>query len=317
LGLPVYNGGRYVRQAVDSVLSQTYGDFELIISDNGSTDDTEHICGYYAASDARIRYYRSRTNRGASWNFSQVVALARGKYFKWMAHDDICAPEYLTRCVNVLERDLSVVLCYTRTIDIDEDGRRRKEKNFNLNVFDSRAHRRFRDVICINHSCFEIFGMIRRKALERTSLITAHVYADRVVLAELSLMGRFYRVEEDLFLHREHPGRSTRAMPTLQERIKWFDPSKDGKPTFPNWRLMRAYVGCVRRSGLRSPDNYLCYLQLARWLKRHYNLLWQDLAHGVRHLSGARQGSRRGLARLRTAPRFNAARRRTIRKEAL
>src|SRR5208282_399437 len=95
IGLPVYNGEAYLRQVLDSVLAQTFSDFELIISDNASTDCTEAICREYAAADARIRYHRQARNRGATWNFRQVALLSSGQYFLWTSHDDLLAPTYI------------------------------------------------------------------------------------------------------------------------------------------------------------------------------------------------------------------------------
>src|SRR2546426_6424374 len=116
IGLPVFNCDPLLRQAVDSLLTQTYSDFELVISDNASTDGTEAICREYAAKDHRVRYYRGERNRGAVWNWNRVFELSGGEYFKWAAHDDLCAPDYVERCVEVLDRDPSVVLCYAETV---------------------------------------------------------------------------------------------------------------------------------------------------------------------------------------------------------
>ena len=88
IGLPVYNGERHLRRAIDSHLAQSFTDFELIICDNASTDRTEEICRYYASMDERVRYYRHATNTGAVWNFNHCFEIARGKYFKWSSHDD-------------------------------------------------------------------------------------------------------------------------------------------------------------------------------------------------------------------------------------
>src|SRR5215207_1517689 len=104
VGLPVYNGENYLAEAIDSVLAQTYQNFELIISDNASTDSTEEICRDYAARDRRIRYFREPQNRGAAWNFNHTFELARGEYFKWVAHDDVIGPQYLARTVDQLDR---------------------------------------------------------------------------------------------------------------------------------------------------------------------------------------------------------------------
>src|SRR5689334_17075101 len=93
IGLFVYNGERFIEKALDSILSQTFRDFELIISDNASTDHTGDICQAYAKRDDRIRYYRNQKNMGAGWNVRRVCELATGKYFKWAAADDMLEPD--------------------------------------------------------------------------------------------------------------------------------------------------------------------------------------------------------------------------------
>ena len=92
IGLPVYNGDNYLAETLDSILAQTFTDFELIISDNGSTDRTEAICRRYAAQDHRVRYVRNPSNLGAARNYKRAFELARGEYFKWNGHDDPLAP---------------------------------------------------------------------------------------------------------------------------------------------------------------------------------------------------------------------------------
>ena len=122
IGLPVYNGENYLAEAIESLLSQTFTDFELVICDNGSTDRTEQVCRAFAARDARIRYYRESQNRGLAWNFSRTFELARGRYFKWQAHDDLCGPTLLERSVEALDRDPALVLACARRTIIDHDG---------------------------------------------------------------------------------------------------------------------------------------------------------------------------------------------------
>src|ERR1700733_3847565 len=123
IGLPVFNGEEYLEQSVASILAQTYTNFELIISDNASSDRTESICRGYAERDARVRYCRQPRNRGVTWNFRQVALLARGEYFLWMAHDDRFAPEYVESCLAFLQKNPGTVLCYSKAIEIDEDGK--------------------------------------------------------------------------------------------------------------------------------------------------------------------------------------------------
>src|SRR3954470_23138397 len=103
IGLPVYNGARYLAEAIESVLAQTFTDFELVISDNASTDATAAIALQYAARDPRVRYSRNRENIGSARNFGRAFELATGEFFKWMASDDLISPEFLENCVAALD----------------------------------------------------------------------------------------------------------------------------------------------------------------------------------------------------------------------
>lgn len=201
IGLPVYNGESFLKAALDSILNQTYKDFELIISDNGSTDKTEDICRSYMLEDQRIRYYRNNNNLGAAWNFNRVFSLSNGQYFKWAAHDDVCANEFLERCVDVLERDLGVIVCFSKTMQIDEQGNiEKKRDHIDLpNLSSSRSDKRFHDIIINRHGCESVFGVIRTSVLRKTPLIGNYIASDRVLLALLSIYGRFYELPEYLF----------------------------------------------------------------------------------------------------------------------
>ncbi|MGH9458043.1 MAG: glycosyltransferase family 2 protein, partial [Thermoanaerobaculia bacterium] len=99
IGLPVYNGARFLREALESLLAQTFRDFELVVSDNASTDDTAAICAEYARRDARIRYMRQSTNIGLLANFRSVLDAASGEFFTWAAYDDTWDPEWLEQLV--------------------------------------------------------------------------------------------------------------------------------------------------------------------------------------------------------------------------
>lgn len=123
IGLPVFNGENYLEEAIQSILHQTFTYFELIICDNNSSEDIGAICNKYEQQDSRIRYYRNDENVGASRNFNQTFELARGPYFKWAAHDDRLAADFVERCVSVLDRDPDMVLCFSRTQVIDAEGR--------------------------------------------------------------------------------------------------------------------------------------------------------------------------------------------------
>ena len=115
IGIAVYNGAKYLDQAIQSVLAQTFTDFELIISDNASTDSTEDVCREYAARDPRVRYTRSARDLGPAENYNRCFRAARGEYFKWHAHDDVCLPTFLERCVATLDAAPGAVLCMPAT----------------------------------------------------------------------------------------------------------------------------------------------------------------------------------------------------------
>ena len=122
IGVPVFNGERYLEEALRSVLAQTGVDLEVIISDNASTDRTPELCHAFAASDRRIRYLRSESNLGAAANYNRLVELARGEFFKWAAHDDVLEPTFIRECVTALERDERAVLSFPHAVVIDEEG---------------------------------------------------------------------------------------------------------------------------------------------------------------------------------------------------
>ena len=122
IGVPVFNGENYVEQALGSVLAQTMGDFEIVVSDNASTDRTSMICQDLAATDRRIRYYRNERNLGAGANYNLAFHQSRGTYFKWMGDDDRLTPTYVSRCVEVLDDDPTLILVTTQQAHVAPDG---------------------------------------------------------------------------------------------------------------------------------------------------------------------------------------------------
>jgi glycosyltransferase involved in cell wall biosynthesis len=159
-GLPVHNGERFLAQAIESLVGQTFADFRLIISDNASTDRTPEICRAYEKSDPRIFYHRGAGNRGPAWNFNHVVHLADGEYFKWAAYDDVCAPELVERCIHVLDHRSPVVLCYTKSYIIDEHGTVLSAYDNPVNATGATPYERFRNVLTNLADDFEAHGEV-------------------------------------------------------------------------------------------------------------------------------------------------------------
>jgi glycosyltransferase involved in cell wall biosynthesis len=288
----VYNGERFLRGCLDSLLNQTFEDFELIISDNASTDRTAEICKEYASRDHRIRYYRSDKNMGAGWNCRRVYELAEGKYFKWAANDDRCEPDFARRCVEVLESDPSVVLAHARTRVVDEKGNHIEFYDHSALRVDSKDPlARFRDLILRHHRCYFIFGVIRLDVLRQLPPQGSYVHADRVLLAQLALMGRYYEIPEYWFISTQHVGQSVASRP---ERVKgkgfrlvnrpgamppleWWDTSKARKIHFPEWNILREYFDSIRRSPLNLFQKLGAYMILGQWIVKYGRGLMKDL----------------------------------------
>jgi glycosyltransferase involved in cell wall biosynthesis len=276
VGMPVYNAGRFIAQAIESILSQTFENFELIISDNGSTDATEEICRGYAAKDARVRYYRNEQNRGAAWNHNRVVELARGEYFRWQCHDDYCSPTLLEKCLRVLQSDRGVIMCYPRFVRVDEQGKQLGVKSSRVRGEADTAER-FRSLIYRRDSCEEIYGVTRTAVIRKTALIGAYSNSDDTFLAELILHGRFSEVPEPLFFYRIHKTQSTSAYPSRYDRMSWFKPLAGFHFTSPFLRLFVGYVALIWRSPLGWRDKVRCYLLLVGWFWHFKRWLAEDV----------------------------------------
>jgi glycosyltransferase involved in cell wall biosynthesis len=274
IGLPVYNGDKFLAAALDSLLSQTFGDFELIISDNASSDGTEEIGRRYAGLDGRIRYVRNQVNLGAAENFDRVFQLSASPYFKWAAHDDLCAPDYLQRCVDFLDREESVILCHARTREIDEHATPVRDYAAKPKLGSAKAHERFYECICVGHPQVHVFGVVRAAVLRRTRLIGSYASSDRVLLGELALRGRFHELPDILFYRRAHATQSYKMHPGRHSYQAWFDPRRAGKITFPHWRLLGEHLFSVARVPLPPGERLRCYLILVWWMR----LQWKYLA---------------------------------------
>ncbi len=274
--LPVFNGERYLAQAIRSILDQTYRDFELIISDNASIDRTEDICRSFEAQDRRIRYVRQPRNIGASPNFNVCYALASGEYFKWAAHDDYLEPEYLADCVAALDAEPDAVLCQSlvRLID-DRDRLIEVFRPIEAEAASPRPSERF-TARMRNPRCLDVWGVIRTQALRDSVLIGSYVGMDRALLLELALRGRFVLVDKPLFTNRDHPERATRVTRTQSRKdlAALYDTANAGQTVLSTWRYYKDAVRIIRRN-LREPAERLrCFGYLLLSLVRTWNLVF-------------------------------------------
>ena len=239
-----------------------FDDLELIICDNASTDRTAEICQDYAARDRRVRYFRNPQNLGAAPNYNLAFSHARGRYFKWLAHDDRITPSYLAKTVRVLDERTDAVLCNSVVQYIDQNGAPIGFYNSGLALADSQsAAARFGWMVLRSHSCVDFFGLIRREALQDSLLHGSFHGADRALLAQLAIRGRLIQLPAPLVEMREHPNRYTRSNVRSADRAAWHDASKRGKISLPTWRLYAEYLKMVRKERMLPNERAGCYLR--------------------------------------------------------
>lgn len=272
IGMPVFNGERYLDAAVSSILSQSLGDFELVICDNASTDGTEEICRRFAASDPRIRYVRHPQNLGAHPNYNRSFELSRGRYFKWAAHDDVLRPGFLEACVAALEKNMDAALCQSDIDYIDEDGSSIGVRQSQLPGAESPDPViRFAALVLKPHDCQAMMGVFRRSILQGSILLPSFHGADRAMLAQIALFGRYIHVPGALIQVRDHAGRYSRSRKRPGDQADWHDTRVRATRGLPVWRTYSAYWQAVATAPLDPRSRMRARVRLCEWWFRNYN----------------------------------------------
>jgi len=316
IGMPVYNGEKYLPEALLSILSQDYTDFELIISDNASTDGTAKICRDFAARDARIQYYRNAVNLGAAKNFGRVFELAKGEFFKWAAADDLHYPGVLRRCVEVLSAaPPEVVLVTPRVGIIDEEGLSLIGENGlplphagwgpgnygpeRLSTYAKTPHRRLAEILPRLLWSTAQFGVFRRSALALTRKIDSFFASDRVLMAEVAMLGEIWEIDEVLFARRQHAGISTLVAKTAGEYARWMNP----KATAKRRPIMSfEYIRSIHRLPLTSLERTACLVVIGRvWARQKVD----NLIKFLNHCSSPPMDDRRDIHKSSSIPSLN------------
>ncbi len=292
IGLPVYNGEDYLAESLDALLGQTYEDFELIISDNASTDGTGDMCRGYAERDARIRYVRQPENIGLAGNHNFVFQQSRGELFKWAAADDLYGQDLLQSCVDALDEHPEVVLAHAWEAAIDASGTVTQSFEYPLATNSASAPERFRSILFGSSGLFESddpaapgfvrvdnqgilracdeYGVIRSEVMRRIAPQASYHHSDRVLVCELALHGPFHMTPEWLYFRRDFPDRSYNRAPSVHDRCAILDPNRASRLRHPSARLVAeylwGYVASIRRAPLSSKERRECYRSLAEWI---------------------------------------------------
>lgn len=249
LAMPVYNGEKFIDLALRSILNQTYTDFELIITDNNSNDATGKICRRFEEADPRVRYYRNSKNMGAASNYNRGYELARGKYLKWCAHDDLISEKLLERCVEALDARPDACLAFARTQCIDELGNSIPwdERNIMEAIEDQDPSKRFYKAIIHAGTCFPIFGLFRMEMLRKSTLHRGYYGSDRALIAEALLLGTAVQVANDaVFFNREHSRRSINISDHAA-RSQWQDASAGRLASMEHVNLLMHLIEIANR----------------------------------------------------------------------
>lgn len=267
IGLPVYNGEKYLCEALDALLGQTFDDFELILSDNASTDQTADICRSYQKQDSRIRYFRQTRNIGLAPNHNFVIEQARGELFKSAHHDDLYARDLLERCIDALDQHPEAVLAYTWSAAIDSAGVVTHLIDYTTSTSLPKAPQRFESMLFDGWGD-DYGGVVRLGVLRSIAPHNSYHFADRVFTTELGLHGPFYIIPERLHFRRVHAEQAGRNS-DMRQRCTTLDPRRGGH-RHPAVRLyveyVMGYVRAIRHAPLSPSEQKECYWTFTKWM---------------------------------------------------
>jgi glycosyltransferase involved in cell wall biosynthesis len=293
--VPVYNEEHSIGRCLDSLLAQDFGDFEIVVSDNASTDRTREVALAYAARDPRVRLFPSATNVGLIRNFNRALELTRGELFRWVGADDWLEPRYASKSVAALDADPGAIVATTDFALHDERGVARAVEFDGERLESPDPARRFARVLWFFHAGtvrYEpLYALMRREVVAASGRIRNIANNDLMLIAELSLAGRFTHVPELLFHRSWRPPVSRRE---LLERL-----APGGGRSLAGSFLARAGVllSIVRAAPLGAGARARCRLAVLRACAREARMLATERAHDFRR-------ERLGLTRARVRALF-------------
>ena len=277
VGMPVYNSEHWISQSIESILSQSFENFELIISDNNSSDNTSEICKDYASKDNRVFFHKNEDNIGAANNFNKVFELSNGKYFKWASSNDLCGIQFLELCVQILDTYEDVVVASPRTQLIDKNNNVIQKLEEDLHLMQENSFDRF-DTFLNKVTLNNVEqGLIRSSALNKTMLQAVYPNSDTILMSELAARGKFYQIQEYL-LSRRITETSTTNLMSESQIAEFYSPDKS-KISLQTIRVFLANLSIAFRIKT-SFNQRLKFIRYAfRYLKWERKDLYQELAY--------------------------------------
>jgi glycosyltransferase involved in cell wall biosynthesis len=296
IGFPVYNGAEFLARAVDSILNQDFNDFELIIADNASTDETELLCRAYAKNDSRIRYVRNSANIGVNPNHNLVFEMSRGRYFAWAAHDIEQLPGMLSRCVREMQNGPGApVLVYPRCELAGDSGMPPGWEQPSIASSDPKPARRVNAVIRNIVFVTQHYGLFDAATLRKTRLNGSYPSSDYVLTAEVAMLGEIREIPEVLLRRTIQKDRGTAAV--INDKRAWvaFSTHNARSRTILSVRerLTLEYFRAPWRLPLKFTEKWVCSFTA---VTAHYRReLWEHSGTGGRRLVQLLGGLRRML----------------------
>lgn len=275
VGLMVRNEEPYLADTIECLLKQTFKDFQVIIADNASEDNTKQIASSYAQRDKRIIYHRHDKNIGAVANYNWLIKNAHGDYFVLAGAHDYVSANYLECLADALDRDSAAVLAYTPTIWMDEDGHPMSDRKTGFIDTSSRSDiQRFNMVIWVDQHA--LYGMCRLDSLRKTRLQLNILGSGAVLLAELALLGTFIVAPEANWYRRINRAPETHDEAMVRYAQMLF--VKQETEVLPHWRIPIAYFGAVVHSNLKIFKKFILFLCVFNVFIMFRTALSRDLA---------------------------------------
>ena len=286
IGLPVRNGERFVRRALESVLAQDFADFEVVVCDNASDDATPRILREVAQGDPRVRLFENERDIGQIENVNRVFRLSRGTYFRWLGADDWLEPSYLARCVAALDARPEAVGVSTAFRAYLDSGESACEvfRGEMPDVADPAV--RFARMLWFFHASDlyydPVYSLFRREALARTGLIRVMTCADMMLAAELCLLGPIAHLPECL----SHRRRAYRELEDRTELMKRYHPTRWREVSAGPGRIARVLVSIVREAELGPGQRLRCLWPIWLFTQKQARWHWLRAATDLRRRIG-------------------------------
>ncbi len=276
IGLPVYNGGKMLSEAIESILSQDFEDIELIISDNCSTDNTMETCLQYQKADKRIRYYRFEENLGGK-NWGNLLARCNAPYFKWAAHDDLIEPSFINKCLERIVQDPSIALVYPKTKLLDADSNFLNIAADHINTDQDNPIERFRHLIWEIGPCNMFYGLHRTSMLRKAHIWgNTFIGTDNLALAEIALLGKIIQIDDVLFIRRITRNYNVKTLDEYYVDLMKSHPERllDGI-TLPHCRLTYANIELLKYLKIEDTEMSLLINDVVKCFKSKFGAKMQ------------------------------------------